>query len=780
MKRPLCSVCLAFVVCVFVYLFAGLLPAVQVDETDGSRVTLTGELYNKEYKNDSLVLYLRHVKKIDNRSGAGIASKEQNIVEYENDISVMCYLDGSASICYEEPKIGAWLCIAGEVSLFDEAANPGEFDAVSYYRTLGIYYRLYDADIIAGGEAYSVYREGLYRLRRYFGSIYDSLLSEKAAATLKAMALGDRSELDAKSKTLFQRSGISHILAISGLHITFIGMMAYGLLKKLRLPRVLSAAFCVAFIIAYGDMTGMSGSAYRAVFMFGMKLLAEALGRTYDMMTALSLAAVLLLFSQPLYIRQPGFLLSFGAILGIGLFSDMMKPGLSLKNNARIANKLIIRPVEALTGSLSIFLVHFPIILCTYYEFPIYSFLLNLIIIPAMSLLLAAGLLCLLCGSIGGVLSVAAKLAGLFCEALLAGFEYASAFSLKLPFAQWITGKPPAWKTAVFYAAVLSLWLMQMYAVRASGEKRAHALNMRIGVPYWCKLIVIVLAAGLLSHREYYDTCVTFLDVGQGDGIWVESASGRHYLIDCGSTSKSALGEYTLLPFLKYMGNSRLDAVFLTHLDEDHISGVRELLEEYENGSGASGVQIDRIILSAAVIEDEAYYELKALCGQKGIPVLYAAAGDVIGDEELYFEVLHPDGAYTTDSRNAYSLVMRMTVKCKNTDFHALLTGDVEADGEAEVAAYLRENYADAHIELYKAAHHGSKYSNTLDLLELISPTLSVISCGENNSYNHPHAEAVANMEQAGSQIAVTKDCGAIIVHIDNDGWSAERYLKEK
>ena len=772
MKRPLCCVCLAFVAAVYVSLLAGLLPTKDVNETEGSRITLMGELYNKECKNDSLVLYLKHIKKINYKSDQNINyySKQKAVTEYENDMCVMCYMDRDKANLKNEPKLGAQIIVEGEVSFFSKPANPGEFDAALYYRTLGISFRLFDAAIVREGASYNTYHETLYRLRRYFERVYDRVLSEADAAVLKAMVLGNKTELDAEKKQLFQRSGISHILAISGLHISLIGMLFYGFLKKIGTPRVLSSLFCIALMIAYGDMVGMSSSAYRAVFMFGMKLLADAIGRTYDMLTALSLAAVLLLIEQPLYLYQSGFLLSFGAILGIGLFSEMLKP-----DEQQMKQKTCRKLASALSGSLSIFLVHFPILLCCYYEFPIYSFLLNLFVIPMMSVLLVLGLFCLACGSIGGVFLGVAKLAGGLCHVLLFGFEAASTISLKLPLAQWIVGRPDHWKIAAFYLFVIVLYGLHVYGKRASKTPRARTFNMHVAVPYWYKLLVIVLAVVFLSHRNICDTSVIFMDVGQGDGIWIESISGKHYLIDGGSTSKSQLGQYTLLPFLKYTGTSKIDAVFLTHLDEDHISGVRELLEGYEAGSGASGIVIDRLILAEAVLKDEAYDQLKALCEEKGIPLLYASAGDRIGDETLYFEVLHPDGDFIPESRNAYSLVLKMTLNDKEGQFNAILTGDVEADGEEETAAYLKEHYDEnMHIDLYKAAHHGSKYSNTWDLLNIVRPTFTIISCGEKNRYGHPHAEAVENFERAGSKIAVTKDTGAVTIRIRNGGWHVE------
>lgn len=776
MKRPLFTVCLVFVAAAAMYFIAGRLPVNTVDLTDGSRIMIMGELYNKEYKNDSLVLYLKHIKKINSEirqtSWKNNENPTKNIYEYDKDICIMCYMDASCIVYEDEPEIGADVVIEGNASLFQRAGNPGEFDAALYYQTLGISFRLFETRIIAVSGDYSRYREGLYLLRRYFESIYDKVLPQETASVLKAMVLGNRTELSAESRQLFQKSGISHILAISGLHISFIGMMFYSVLKKIGIPAKLSAPFCIFIIIAFGDMVGMSGSVFRAVFMFVMKLFADVLGRTYDMLTALSIAAVLLVLEQPLYLRQSGFLLSFGAVLAVGMFSKVISPDLNM-----IKFGLLRKTAEALNGSFSIFLVHFPIIICSYYEFPVYSFLLNLFVIPAMSVLLAFGLFCLALGSVGSICFGMARLSGLICHMIILIFEKMCELSLMLPFSRWITGRPGNWKIVIFYAVVILLYFMCIYALYISRQLQAKVRGMKIIVPYWYKVLLIMAAVSVLGHHAVYDTSITFLDVGQGDCIYVESITGKNYLIDAGSSSKSNLGQYTLLPFLKYMGISRLDAIFLTHLDEDHVSAVFEL---YENSEGDSDIAVDRIIIAQSAIHDDAYYRLVRLCKQNNIPLLYAKSGDRLGDEKLYFEVLHPDGDYKADSRNAYSLVLRMTLNEKCRRFNMLLTGDVEADGETCVADYLEKAGGDMHVDVYKAAHHGSRYSNTTELLEKIRPTLSVVSCGDNNKYGHPHEEALDNMKSAGSTVLTTKDSGAVTVHIRNGKYRVEEYCHAK
>ena len=728
--------------------------------------------------------------------------------------------------------------VSGTVAMFRSARNPGGFEQEMYYRIQNIGFSMKKVEILAESSTYSKYYEGLYRLRRRMESVFEKTMSEKDAAIMKAMILGNKTELDKESKQLYQRSGISHILAISGLHISLIGMGLYKLLKKMRVPVVLSTLLAVAVMIMYGDMVGSSASAFRAIFMFALKMGAEVLHRTYDMLTALALAAVGILLEQPLYIYHAGFLLSFGAIVGIGCMLDVLKTDTKqIVLNKRIQKRREYRKNlwcskvrESLLGSGSIFLIHFPIMLSVYYEFPIYSFILNMLIIPAMSLVMAMGLGCMLTGGIGdalarmligkvgrgsvlvenagaemssalarggvvemgsvlngsigaesgnillestvveigsalsekGVLGTicegVAQLLAYGCQVCLRIFEILCKWSMELPGASWIVGEPETWRIVIFYAVMLLLFIIHKYC--------KYTWKDKICLPFPVKMMWILVAVALLTQKTYDGLTITMLDVGQGDCIWIETDTGHHYLIDGGSTSEKKLGEYTLIPFLKQTGTSKIDAVFLTHLDKDHTSGVLELLED------DSGIKVHKIVIAKAVIRDEAYEELVTLCRSKHVAVMYAEAGDVLTDGKLRLEVLHPSADYVTDSKNAYSLVMKL----EYGGFHALFTGDVEEDGEKLVADSLPENWE---CHLYKVAHHGSRNSNTLALLEQIQPKLAIISCEEDNSYGHPHEETLERLSEVGSKVMITKDCGAITVKI-GEKIKVTRWIEEE
>lgn len=752
MRRPLCYVSMAFVVAVFIAL--KLFPlSLEVPANEGSRETYVGRVYQKEYKNGQLVLYLEQVNQVEDIS--------KFISNEKNNNRILCYTKVD-----NEPKMGSYVCIEGKVQAFSHAANPGEFDAASYYQVLGLSFRVVNATVLRESEDYSDYQEALYRIRRWLEDVYDRLMHRKYASIMKAIVLGNKVQLDEESKLLYQRSGISHILAISGLHISIIGMGLYKLLKRIGVPAGVRAGIAIGLMIVYGDMVGMSSSACRAIIMFVMKLLAEVLKRTYDMLTALAVAAVTMVIEQPLYLEYAGFLLSFGAVLGLCCVMEAIKITTDIKRDKTkskyvyFRKRMIAGICNSLNGSMSIFLVQFPLMLYFFYEFPVYSFFLNLIIIPLMGVLMAMGLLCLLVGGImmgqGGI--ALSKGLAYGCQLFLYCMEWLCGLVEELPLSSWIIGRPTGWQIALFYGMVLLLIVANRWC------KRWDSLVCFSGFTkvLWILVAILVITKNIPSGLQ-----VVILDVGQGDSIWIETDTGHKYLIDGGSTSKTQLGKYTLIPFLKYTGTNRLEAVFLTHLDADHTSGVYELLESKE------AIEIEQIVVAKAAIRDEAYEELAELCLRRGVELVTVAAGESMQDGAMSFMVLHPASDYITNSRNAYSLVLSLEYR----DFRALFTGDVEMDGEAEVLDALEHDVQDkaGFYHLYKVAHHGSRNSNSLKLLEQIRPQLAVISCAENNSYGHPHAETLERLEAVGSNVMITKDYGAIMICVDDEisvkGW---------
>lgn len=375
-KRPLASVCL--LVFSFFFLAVNLASFSRQGPYDGEKkkVKVTGRVYQKELRQQAgqtvQVIYLKDL------SGDSPPGK-----------AVLCYLKSGQT----EPEMGSTVAVEGNYRAFETASNPGQFDPYSFYLISGISYRLNQAIILEKTVRYSRFGEALYRVKCFLADRLSKYLPEKESALMKTILLGEKGELDRELKELYQRNGIAHILAISGLHVSMLGMGLYHLLRKCGIPMKLSALAAALLLLLYGMMTGFSVSALRAILMFFLHMLAVILERTYDMLTALSLAAVVLLAGQPLYLEHSGFVFSYGCVLGIGILTPVLTQG----NGEFFQNKksLLVRGIKFFLSALSMGVITLPIYLWYYYQFPVWSVFLNLLVIPLMSYLMGAGILLL-------------------------------------------------------------------------------------------------------------------------------------------------------------------------------------------------------------------------------------------------------------------------------------------------------------------------------------------------------------------------------------------------
>lgn len=220
----------------------------------------------------------------------------------------------------EKLRIGGTVKVKGEVSRFQKAGNPGEFDLKAYYTSLGISAAVFAWEVRWEEEkGYSPYLDALYRFRCFCGGVFERICTPEDEGIFRAAILGDKDKMEQEIKDLYQKNGIAHLLAISGLHLSLIGAGLHRILRRCGLGYGLSGLLAAAVIVSYGILTGASGSALRAVIMLAVSFLAAFLGRTYDLLSALSFALLLLSGASPFSVTQSGFQLSFGAVLGIGI-----------------------------------------------------------------------------------------------------------------------------------------------------------------------------------------------------------------------------------------------------------------------------------------------------------------------------------------------------------------------------------------------------------------------------------------------------------------------------
>ena len=736
-KRPLAFLCLLAALLLFPAGVTGTDRKDAYEEWDGKRVTLTGRVYKKEtvsqVEGPVSVVYLKLWE--DKREGAGEADMGPP------GKRVICYL----SFGQREPEIGSTVRLSGKLKAFERASNPGQFDAISYYQIFGISYRLSQAEISAKTAKYNRFMETLYTFRRFLSGALSEALPPKEASVMQTMLLGEKGGMEKELKALYQRNGIAHILAISGLHISLLGMGLYRILRRCGAPMKAAAALSFGVIFLYGAMTGFSVSSVRAVFMFSIRMLGVLLKRSYDMITAAALAAAVILIKQPLYFTHSGFWFSFGCVLGIGLLIPLLTERKCGKHDTGKSDfgkndSVFWQAAKRVLGGIGMAAVTLPLYLWFYYQFPVYSIFLNFLVIPLMSLLMAAGLALLVCQILFPAFSFPFSL---FIKGVLLLYEKACELCENLPGHLFTPGKPEIWQIA--------LCLLLFVLLLMTGKKTK--LSVRWGI--------VLLGVLLLTLRPPKGLSLVFLDVGQGDCIYIENGNKSRYLVDGGSSSVSGVGEYRIIPFLKSRGAFRLDAVFVTHPDEDHVNGIRELLETGKR----HGIEICALILPdiSESARSESYLELAKAAGKNGVSVAYISRGQMIKRGELTIKCLHPAAGEALNEPNKYSIALGLSYR----DFSAMLTGDVENGGERQLVRYLEEGDDFHGITVLKAAHHGSKNSTGEEFLRTVHPQLAVISAGKNNKYGHPHEELLMRLEDEGSLIYETAKKGAVTAEVE-------------
>lgn len=713
---------------------------------EGTRLGFSGEVYRLEQKETSLCIYLKHI------------SQNKSQLQFQSNIAVYTKTEIPLSI-------GNLVYAEGDCRIPQRPSNPGQFDMAAYYGIQGIGIQLQNAKVRVLDDRKAPLFQTLHSLRRSFQSGLERVLDSRDAGLMSAMLLGEKSGMDQSLKKLYQAGGISHILAISGLHISLIGMGLYRLLRKLLggfwIPCLLSAAF----LILYGILTGMPVSAMRAILMFLVYLGAQLLGRTYDLLSALSLAGILILLEEPLYLFQAGFQLSFLSIVGIGVVYPVLAEG---KRGGWLSDTLRV--------SASIQFTTLPCTLFWFGQTALLGPVINLAVLPLAGLAMAsagAGTFLGFWWCDGGVMAAAP------CHYILKLYQKLCLWGANGTAGTGVWGRPKAWRILAYYLVLLSalgvLLLFQRREKkgqkREKGQKQEESCKQkkkifRLG-KWGIQAVAALLCLLLMRLKIPGELEITFLDVGQGDSIFWQSPGGTTYLCDGGSSDVSQAGEYRIEPFLKWHGAGRLDYLILTHMDADHINGARELLEPRPGG-----VLVGRLILPEIQTEDPAYEELRRAAQTAKVPVSYLGAGDVIRDGDLKITCLFPQkGSLVGEkNKNEYSLVLLLEYGA----FRALLTGDLEGSGEEEL---VRRRTLPSVI-LLKAGHHGSSGSTSDVFLEIIKPKETLISYGEGNSYGHPHEELMERLKGAGCEIYETARDGAVTFWSDGRSYRKETYLE--
>ncbi|WP_288175735.1 ComEC/Rec2 family competence protein [Sporofaciens musculi] len=700
-NRQLLSVCLVVLAVITAAILCGedrlireLRPSpLETSVLPGETVTVQGQVYRVEAKPESQALYLK-----------------DNSIQYQKKL-----FQESRIIIYTDPDLqvdmGNIVRAKGKVFFFQNARNPGNFDQKRYYQIQDIHCQVRAMNVRAVDRCVWKWRTRISVFRNRWKEVLASGLGREDGTTLGAMLLGEKAEMEQELKTLYQVNGIGHILAISGLHLSFMGIGMYKLLRRITGSYPVGGAFGILFLLLYILMIGLTVSAVRALTMFLFRVGADMTGRHYDGPTAFSVAAVVVLLWRPLSLYDGGFWLSFGAVFAILTVVPVLQgwvkrtfpenKGNKRGKSGRISGlyRICVSIVQGCMASIGINLILLPVLLYYFFEFPIYSLFLNLFVIPLMSVLLFMGM----AGSLFFVCFLPLSGACFWiCGGILRLYEMGCNLALNLPGARFVAGKPEIWQIAAYYGILVIVMLllrekerlreyvddvegteskkyktcrrgiaarkhvgrgpgsgMQKNAVRESDvnvQKNAVS-KFDAGIQRYMtrlgRFAIMLGMAGIivLTHRwgERGKLTTVVLDVGQGDGIFMRGPVGGTYLVDGGSSDVKKVGQYRIEPFLKSQGVGMIDYVLISHGDSDHVNGVEELMERQN-----IGVKIKTLVLPMQEVWDEALAGIAEKAKEYGIRVVVIEPGQSIKEGDMTITCIQP-GNPGTEAENRES-----------------------------------------------------------------------------------------------------------------------------
>ncbi len=667
--------------------------------------------------------FIGHVTSVDRR---------RQSLPADEDVLVQIYCQGTCDgLAGEELEEGRRLKVSGTVA--EPPANPGaDFDYGLYLRRRGV-----NAVISTGisGLEVSPGRRGgpaglVDRLRRH---VRHSLLAGDwgaAGGLFLGIVLGDTSGVPDDVIDDFRASGLLHLLAVSGQNVVLLGFIVMLICRGLRLPRMASTAMAAVAVTVYVPLTGADPSIVRAGIVGVLGLAALFFSRQTDTYHFLALSAAVILTINPNSLFDPGFQLSYAAVLSIFLVAPVLSASLS-------SVPAILREPVAISAAAG--LVTAPILLYHFHQVPLMTIPANVAAAPVSGPVMLMGVLSAAAAPVSGSLNWLLNALAAACTGYL------------ITVARFFASRPRATYTgeAPGLLAMSAFYGMLVLMVTAAGKNALAGAVARVRRRRGYLLAAVLLPALLIglawlgggTGKAPDSYTVSFLDVGQGDATLIQVPGGATVLIDGGPGSDT-------VKLLREHGVRRLDAVILTHPHADHLSGLIPVVRKYD---------VARFYDASPPSSSPVYRDLLQELERRGIPYGTLRRGEVLRFQELELKVLHPGESMHEDDANADSLVL--DVSCRGLDI--LLPGD--AEGETLLTLDLDP------VDVYKVGHHGSKDDFMEQALRKIKPQIAVISVGEGNSYGHPAESTLAKLAAAGSRVYRTDRRGTVTVSLAGD-----------
>lgn len=636
-----------------------------------------------------------------------------------------------------------WIQIETKLKRPTRYKNPGSFNYRRYLERTGIFLT---GTVPAGG--WSLLKrdnqEGLLgKLRLSIHQKISEAVQGDARDFLLALLLGERSPLSPSLWDSFRKTGTAHLLAISGQHIGMVALVSFfpifWFLKRSSTLLLLTPARKIALLFSlipatfYALLAGAPPSAIRAVIIAWLAFAALSSHRDFDLYSALAAAAVLILLFQPSALFHLSFQLSFLAVLSMALFSFSITG--PLNRSLRWLLYTAIASAAATLGTAPLVAYHF-------HQFPVGGILFNLIAIPFCTLIL-------------------------FLALILLPLSFLHPFSLKL------LEFPTRLFLDLIQRGADHSWVLSLYP----NEKElivCYSLLLLIALfwhqPRWKKPLLLVtpflIILWIVFSRPSDRLRVTFLDVGQGDAVLIQTPDQKNILIDGGGfliPGKPILfdvGEEVVVPFLKREGISKIDLMILSHPHPDHYGGLRAVVKNFP---------VREFWWNGQRFPDETFHELFSLLQGKGVKIRPVQSGVRWQSGPITLETLYPEKIDLEKNINNNCLVHRLTYD----QVRFLLTGDIERRAEDLIVKQV----PDLKATVLKIPHHGSRSSSSVPLIDEVSPRYAVISLGEGNMFHFPHEGVLEKYERRDIKIFRTDQNGAVTFITDGTDLKVRPYL---
>lgn len=587
----------------------------------------------------------------------------------------------------------------------------------------------------------------------------NNILPQEIASIFIGIILGDRTEIPEEAIENFRNANMSHILAVSGMHMSYLILLATQIIGKL-IGKKQSYYISIILIIEYMFLTGFSASIIRAGIMGIILISSKIFYKNNDVLTNIAISALIILLKNPYTILDLSFQFSYGGTIGIILFQKFISKNFLEKI---IKSKKII---EIISVTISAQIIILPISIIQFNKLNIYFILTNLIIGFIIGPVMACGFIFLI------TLIINVKTAQIFSIILQIAIKALILTSqiAKLPYSNIYLPTPNFIQIIIYFLSIhIFMFIYYIYNTKNKTQTVKRFRNIISMIKFYLKyrmkpktksrtkiISIIIIALIMVMQIIPKDLKVYFVDVNQGDSTFIVTPKGKTILIDGGGSSYTNVGKNTLLPYILDRGYTKIDIAIISHMDLDHCDGIIYLMDK---------IKIKTIIIGKQYEESDNYKRFVKLAKEKRIEVKIVEAGENINIERnVNLDILWPDNKnkISENAINNNSLVFKLKYK----KYSILFTGDIEEIAEKAILERYKNMLQST---ILKVAHHGSKTSTTAEFLKAVKPRYALIGVGKNNKFGHPSENTIKKLKEMKVKIFRTDELGEITIKMNKN-----------